>query len=319
MLFRAAFLNQNFILACLVFSAWVAYYGVTPRAPAEARAPRTLALIGALLGFGLVCDYSAIPLLVVFGVMILVDGWQRGGARNAVRDASLYTAGAFASFAILFSYQWAAFGNALWPAQRYMPPTEFSVRGWLGFTLPTRELLIGNLIDPRYGLFAFCPLLIAACGIAWARRRRPGWAPEGREIAWIAASLVALLLFASATQFANLQWNTGVRYMVPALPLVFLLAVPVLAAMHPWLRWGLIGISGIVTMAVTMTREDIPTALRLLAQEGPNLPILIVLRRVESGYTLQLPSFTFWLVAAAIMAAIAVVWRFRRDSAAPAR
>jgi hypothetical protein len=88
--------------------------------------------------------------------------------------------------------------------------------------------------------------------------------------------------------------------------------------MRPWLRWGLIGISGIVTMAVTMTREDIPTALRLLAQEGPNLPILIVLRRVESGYTLQLPSFTFWLVAAAIMAAITVVWRFRRDSAAPA-
>ena len=319
MLFRAAFLNQNAILACLVFGAWVAYNGITPRAPAEARAPRTLLLVGALLGFGLVCDYSAIPFLVVFGLWILVEGWQRGGARNAVRDASLYSVGAVASFTILFAYQWAAFGNALWPAQRYMPPTEFSVRGWLGFTLPTRELLVGNMIDLRYGLLAFCPLLIAAIGIPWARRRHAAGVPQRRDVGWITGAFIALLLFASATQFANLQWNTGVRYMVPALPLVFLLAVPVLVVMHPWLRWGLIGLSAVVTLAVTMTREDIPTALRLVADNGPTLPILIVLEKMQSGYGIRVPSFTFWLVAAAIAAVIAFIWRFRRTPAIQAR
>jgi hypothetical protein len=312
MLFRAAFLNQNAILAYLVLAAWAAYTGITPRSPEEAPPPRMLVLTGVLLGFGLVCDYSAIPFLVVFGLWILVEAWQRGGAGSAVREAALFSAGALAAVTLLFAYQWAAFGHPFWPAQHYMPPTEFSVRGWLGFTLPTRELLVGNLIDLRYGLFAFCPLLIAAAGTRWARRQQPNAIPR-RQVGWIVAALIALLVFASSTQFANLQWNTGVRYMIPALPLVFLLAVPVLASLHPWMRWGLIGLSGLVTLAVTMTREDIPTALRLVASDGPTLPILIVLEKMGSGYDLRLPSFTFWIVAALIAGCLTLIWRFRRS------
>jgi hypothetical protein len=68
-----------------------------------------------------------------------------------------------------------------------------------------------------------------------------------------------------------------------------------------------------------MTREDIPTALRLIADDGPTLPILIVLEKIESGYGVRLPSFTFWLVAAMITGIVAVIWRFRRAPSFQAR
>ena len=287
----------------------IARTGIEPRDAGD-HSPRALAGTGLMLGFGLVCDYSAIPFLLVFGAWILSDGLVRGGPAAALRDGTLFAAGALASIALLLAYQWAAFGHPLWPAQRYMPPTEFSARGWLGFTMPTGELLAGNLVDPRYGLFAFCPLLVAALAAPFVRRHGK-WAPSRSEMAWIGASFVALLVFSSATQFANLQWNTGVRYMVPAVPLLFVAAIPVLAAMHRLPRAALVAVSGAVVLAVTMTREDIPMALRMVVEDGPTLPILIVLEKMQSGYGIGLPWFTFWLIALAIGALLAAVWKFR--------
>lgn len=317
LMFRSAFLNQNAILAHLVLGAWIMRVGLVPRSPALSPPASSLVATGVLLGFGLVCDYSAIPFLVVFGLGILADGWKRAGPAGAIRDAAIYTAAAFTVIGILFLYQWMAFGHPIWPAQKYMPPTEHSVKGWLGFTTPTAELLVGNIFDLRYGLLAFCPLLIALLAWPLVRRSNAPWIPDRRELTWMAASVAALLLFASSTQFANLQWNTGVRYMVPALPLLFIACVPVLGAMAPALRWALIGLSGLVTLAVTMMREDIPTALRLLVAEGPTLPVLIVARKMAGGYEgLQLPAATFWILAAFIALVLFAIWRpiFRAPS-----
>jgi hypothetical protein len=307
--FRAAFLNQNAILAHLVLCAWILKVGLTARGQEAPPAARTLTGIGLLLGYGLVCDYSAIPFLLVFGVWILADGWRRGGVNVALREAGIYTAGAMLSVLILFGYQWLSFGHALWPAQRYMPPTEYSVKGWFGFTPPAPELLWRNLFDLRYGLFAFCPLLLAALPAPWVRKSG-GWRPSPDELLWIGLSFTALLLFSSANQFANLQWNTGVRYMVPAVPLLFLAAVPVLNALPRVARWTIVGMSFAISFAVSMTREDVPTALGFLASEGPTLPILLTLERVASGYAnLQLPGASFWLVAGAVGLVLAVIWR----------
>ncbi|HEX9563840.1 MAG TPA: hypothetical protein VF981_07705 [Gemmatimonadaceae bacterium] len=307
-LFRAAFLNQNAIVAHLTLAAFVLMTGLAPRAPGEGPSRRALAGMGALLGLALVCDYSAIPLLVVFGLWILSDGWRRGGAVAGIRDAATFTAGALPMLGVLLVYQWAAFGNPIWPAQRYMPPTEFSVRGWFGFTVPTAELLLGNLFDLRYGLFAFCPLLLFALAAPFLRMA-PGLQPM-RTLAWIGASLVGLLVFSSANQFGNLQWNTGVRYMMPVLPLLFIAAVPVLLAVPRGVRWTAIAVSAAVTLAVTMTREDIVAGFRLVLSEGPTLPILIVLRKMASGYgQLQLPAGTFWIVATLVALAAWLLWR----------
>lgn len=312
--FRSAFLNQNLILAHCVLGAWLA---ITRHAGPGAAIDREIqqthsrgevVLVGLLLGIGLLCDYSALPPLLVFGAWILTDGWREGGAPVAAKYSAWYAAGMVGPVLILLGYQWIAFGNPLYPAQRYMPPTEYSMHGVFGFTLPTAELLWGNLFDLRYGLFAFCPLLIAAFAAPFLRNRPEG--PSNRELVWIYASFVALYLFSSANQFASLQWNTGVRYMVPVVPLLFVAAVPVLRRIHWSLRAILVGGSLLVSLAVTMTRESVPTALALLFKEGPTLPVLLVLKKMQSGYSgLQLPWFTIWILYMLLGIGWWLLWR----------
>lgn len=278
--FRSAFLNQNVLLAHAVLGAWMLL--TWPRPAADPDRLGRWCLAGLCLGAGILLDYSAVPLALVFGCWALWEGWQDRGPRGAVRLAAACALGAAGPVMLLLGYQWVAFGNPWFPAQRYMPATEFSVHGWNGMTLPTAELLWGNLFDPRFGLFAFCPLLVAGLAVGLVRGR--GLALSRVEMAVALAGFVALLLFNSANQFANLQWNTGVRYMVPAVPLLFLLAVPVLLSAPRWLRWGLVAPSLLISWAVSMMREDVPGSLRMLVTEGPTLPMLIVLRKTAAAY-----------------------------------
>jgi hypothetical protein len=325
LLFRSAFLNQNALMGHFVLGAFLLigsrHSGVgnrgaavdDPRSAIEGTRERHPFLVGVLLALGLLCDYSAVPFLVVFGLWILADGWRDRGVSGALRDGAIYVAGAAGPIALLLGYQWVAFGSPWFPAQRYMPPTEYSVKGWFGFTPPTLELLVGNLFDPRYGLFAFCPFLIVAFAAPFLRSRPEG--PTNRELWWSFAAVGALLLFSSANQFANLQWNTGVRYMVPAVPLLFFAAVPVLRRMPRWVAGTLVAVSLLISLAVTMTREDVPTALRLLFTEGPTLPVLIVLRKMASGYTtFQLPAWSGLAVHVLLAGVLWAIWR-RRDLA----
>ncbi|MBL8961522.1 MAG: hypothetical protein JNJ98_16805, partial [Gemmatimonadetes bacterium] len=165
LLFRSAFLNQNALLTHATLGAWIAMTGWRPRSPGAGIPAGALALAGLLLGYGLLCDYSAAPLLLVFGAWATISGWSRGRVGGALAAGATFTAGALPMIALLFGYQQLAFGAPWFPAQRYMPATEYSVIGWNGFFVPTRELLVGNLFDGRYGLFAFCPLLAAGLAI----------------------------------------------------------------------------------------------------------------------------------------------------------
>lgn len=309
MLFRSAFLNQNAILAHLVLFS---YLLMTPTAD-EAEStdpwhpPRRLLAIGACLGFGLLSDYSAVPLLLVFGLWILTDGYRWARTTGALRFGFNYVAGALGPILVLLGYQWIAFGSPWYPAQRYMPPTPYSVQGWFGFSLPTWELAWGNLFDLRYGLFAFCPLLLAALAAPFLVSPREG--PRRQTLWWIFGATFALYLFSCANQFANLQWNTGVRYMVPAVPLLFFASVPVLRRSPAWLRWGLVLASLVASLAVTMTREDVPTGLRMIASGGPTLPVFIVLQKMASGYGLPVPWWAIWAVYAALGLLLWATWR----------
>jgi hypothetical protein len=308
-LFRAAFLNHNAIVAHLVLAAFVVKAGVTPRRNGGSADFRVPVAVGLLLGYALVCDYTAIPFLFVFGGWFLHDGWKRGGAPGALRSATPYASAAVAAMLILFWYQWSAFGHPIWPAQLYMPPTDLSAQGWMGFTPPTLDRFARNLFDPRYGLIAFSPLLGLALAFPAVRRRASTIFDGTTEYFWIFAAFAALLLFVSAQTFTYLQWNTGVRYMVPIVPLLFLVAVPVLGTLPRPAFWLVSASSLVVSLAVTMMREDVPTSLRLLFTEGPTLPVLIVLRKMASGYALRLPAATFWLVAAAVGTALFIIWR----------
>lgn len=314
--FRSAFLNQNALVAHCVLFAFVllaekrgglASGSVGSRDTENVRfPPGSLAGAGALAGTGVLIDYSGTPLLLAFGMWALAEGWARGGVRAALRAGAWFTIGAGVPLAILLAYQAAAFGNPLFPAQRYMPATQYSVRGWNGLSVPTLELLWRNLFDPRYGLFAFCPMLIAA--IAAPFLKSDFWSTNRRELAFIFGATGALYLFNSANQFALLQWNTGVRYMVPAVPLLFIALVPVLLRAPGWLAWVLIVPTAVISWSVSMARESVPQSLARIFTGGFELPWLTVLEKTAASYapflaggTSPLPVFTLlgiivWLI-----------------------
>ena len=275
--FRSAFLNQNAILAHLTLLAFlvVAWPGEGARAGRAVRA-------GLLLGTGLVCDYSAAPLLLAFGLWIAVRGGQAAGVGGFVRDGLAFSLGVLGPTLLLLGYQQAAFGNPWLPAQRYMPDTQLSVNGWHGITLPTGDLLWRNLLDPAYGLFVFCPLLLLALAAPFVPTDSA--LLQRNELALIVGASLALLLFSSANNFAALQWNTGVRYMVPAGALLVLAAVPVWRRLPRAGRVLVVAPTLVISWAVSMMRESVPHSLALLVHGGPDLPWLITLRKTAAAY-----------------------------------
>jgi hypothetical protein len=236
-----------------------------------------------MLGLAVLCDYSGAALVVAFGFWTLARGWQRGGAVAGVRDTAWLAAGALGPVLLLLWYQWAAFGNPFFPAQRYMAATQYSGRGWNGMSLPAASLLWGNLFDLRYGLFAFCPMLIAAFAAPFIQRRTR--VVSSAELTLVFVACAALWLFSSANQYAFLQWNTGVRYMVPAAPLLFVALVPVLLRCGPLLRYLIVVPTVVISWSVAMAREDVPTSLMHILLGGFELPFLTVLSKTASaGY-----------------------------------
>jgi hypothetical protein len=279
--FRAAFINQNAIIAHAVLVGFLAVAGLERIDGSIARHAWRYFVCGLMLGLGILCDYSAAPLAVAFGVWMLALGWREASVRGALRAGLWYVAGAAIPIAILFAYQWAAFGSPLYPAQRYLPDTQLSVRGWHGFALPTADLLWRNLFDPRYGLLAFCPMLIAALFAPFVRREN---GPTGSELALILGGSLALYLFSSANQFALLQFNTGVRYLVPLVPLLFIALVPVLLRLSPLWRFVLIVPTMAISWSVSMARESVPVSLSHVFLGGFELPWLTVLRKTAGAY-----------------------------------
>ncbi|MDP9178585.1 MAG: DUF2079 domain-containing protein [Gemmatimonadota bacterium] len=293
--FRSAFLNQNAIVTHAVLIAYVLLVGLRPFASSSVdvrgsedtprgRQDTRIVGAGALLGLCVLCDYSGVALAVAFGVWCIWEGWRRGGKALAFRWPLLLMAGALGPLLLLFIYQWVAFGNLWLPAQTYMPPTEFSVRGWHGFTIPSLSLLFANLFDPGYGLFVFCPMLLAALAAPFMRNRERDGGPSGSELVLIFGTGAALYLFASSVQFAAMQFNTGVRYMVPAVPLLFIALVPVLLRLPRWAAAGLVVPTVIISWSVAMTREPVPTALSRIFTSGLELPWLTVLSKMSGAY-----------------------------------
>jgi hypothetical protein len=305
MFFRSAFLNQNLLLAyCVLF----AFLALTWRAEGATRLPRqeSLRLIaaGALLGLAILCDYSAVPLLLAFGVWVTVLATRDEGLPGGLRAGAVIGVGAAPLIAGLLAYQRAAFGNPFLPAQAYMARTALSTSGWHGLNLPSADLLWRNLIDPGYGLFAFCPMLVAAF-FAFKYRRRTG-SPSGEELTLIYGASAALYLFSSSVAFASLQWNTGVRYLVPAVPLLFFAAVPVLLHAPRWIAWTLIAPTVLISWCVSMARENVPLSIGQIVTSGLALPWHTVLIKTSAAYAPGVP--IGWLPIAIFLLTAVGLW-----------
>jgi hypothetical protein len=304
--FRSAFLNQNVLTAHAVLAGYLLASSLA-RDRGEPYAGR-LAGLGLLLGFTLLVDYSGAPLVLAFGLWVVAEGWVRHGASGAFRWGATYSAAALVPIGILLAYQWAAFGNPLLPAQTYMPPTRYSVLGWKGFIPPNPELMWRNLFDPAFGLFAFCPALVLALAAPFVRQA--AGAPIRTERWLILGASGMLYLFLCSVAFAFLQWNSGVRYMVPAVPLLFMAMVPVLLRLPAWARYAVVIPTVCISWSVAMTRDDVPGALARVFLQGFELPWLTVLRKTSSGYLEFLSAGASPIAIFCVMAVVLwLVWR----------
>ena len=282
-LYRTAQLNHNLLVSHFAFFSFVLLWRPwdNPRYPQR---PRYL-LAGLLSGWTLVLDYSGVIVLLIIGAYALARQFSLPEYAKSSFDMMNFAVGAIVPIALLMGYQWLNFGNPLYPAQYYMPPTEFSHYGYAGMDWPQMDLLWKTAFGMRYGLFTSAPILLFALYV-------PGWFRgtriiDNRETWCIIIFSLAFFLFCSANQHARLQFNTGVRHIVPVTPFLFLLTAGVLLRLPPLLAVGV----GIVTtywsFCLAMYRDveqgfGVFESLIHITLEGFRLPWLTTLERM--GY-----------------------------------
>jgi hypothetical protein len=224
--FRTGYLNHNLMLGEFAFMGFLAMWNPGR----EARLPEGLRyFLGGLAGgAALLLDYSGVVLLG--GLFCYAVAKAR-----SFRGAWLYSLGAAGPILLLWFYQWASFGNPFLPGQHWMPPVEWIDAGYQGFTLPQPDILRRLLFDYRYGLFVSCPLLLLALAAPWwnrgARRVLPAL-----ELSVLLLVPLGLWLFCGGISYTRLQFNTGIRYLAPLLPFLFVPAAVVLARLPR--RWA---------------------------------------------------------------------------------
>ena len=87
----------------------------------------------------------------------------------------------------------------------------------LGHAWPVVGML---LFDYRYGLFVTGPILLLALGLPWLSRRGGAAIPRLEQWALLGIPLVMVLFF-GGNNYTRLQFNTGIRYLAPVLPFLF--------------------------------------------------------------------------------------------------
>jgi hypothetical protein len=220
--FRTGYLNHNLMLGNFAFLGFLALWN-----PGQSTRPawQRYFLGGVAGGAALLLDYSGVVFLLgLFAYGIAKAGGFTASGRT-IRLSAWYVAGTLGPVLLLWFYQWASFGNPFLPGQHWMPPVDWIENGYQGFTLPQLELLAKLLFDYRYGLFTTCPLfLLAMLAPRWNRRAIPGL-----ELAFLLGLSLALILFCGGISYTRLQYNTGLRYLAPLLPFLF---VPAALALH---------------------------------------------------------------------------------------
>jgi mannosyltransferase len=282
--YRTAQLNQNLLVAhCALFAfAWL----WRPWERGAAVPARNHVLPGVLCGWAVVCDYSGLIVLLVVGLYGLARWRALPPAARPAGAPVQFLGGVLLAGAVLLGYQWACFGNPFLPAQHYMPAARFTHMGYAGMDWPHLDLLWATAFDRRFGLFTSAPLLVLALyPPAWLQSH--GRLLGSRETRYVAAFCVLFFLFCSANQYGRLQFNCGVRHVVPVAPFLFLLAAGVLLRLPPLLAIGVGIATAYWSWCLAMYRDveqgaGVFESLVHVTLEGVRLPWLTTVERM--GY-----------------------------------
>ena len=320
-LFRSAYLNQNLAIGIAAIAAFLLLWN--PGERLRLSEDRRTVVAGLLAGFGFLCDYSGALALGILGLYALAKARDSRDWAGTVRAGVLYTAGALPMILALWFYQWQAFGNAILPPQNWMPAVIYSDQGYQGVTGPNLGLLMQLLFHPAFGLFVSAPLLVLALGAPFLLRRGRSFVP-GRELLVCFAITVAYIVFFSAIAYTRLQWSTGIRYLMPVIPFLFLAAAVVLVRLPRAVAYGVILLAVTVSWSIAMVRnqQGIHQNVIRVFVEGFQLPWLTTLGKMAAQYAPWLagrPSaFPVMLLCAAVIYGIWTIDRPWRGSVADA-
>jgi putative effector of murein hydrolase LrgA (UPF0299 family) len=238
-------------------------------------------------GAAVLFDYSGVVFLLGLFAYGLVKRYREAGWREAMIDGAWYVAGSVAPIALLWFYQWRSFGDPFLPGQHWMPPVEWIDRGYQGYGLPQLELLFLLAFDHRFGLFVVSPLMALALAGPWFNRGTRRLLP-GLELAAMLLLFAGLWLFFSGSNYTRLQFNTGIRYLAPIFPFLFVPAVIVLMRLPRALTYAVVTLSFVISWPLAMYR-DVESPLGILNPilhtffGGFQLPALETLSRMDGG------------------------------------
>lgn len=286
--FRVGVLNHNMMLMWVTFLAFHLIW-VRPDEEFPVSLGKRIAA-GALCGFGLALDYSGVvPLLVFFGYLI-VARLQSGKLKTSILESIPFVLGSVPPVLFLLYTQWAMFGNPFLPGQYWMPDViqsdfgyfenPYSTDGFRGFTMVTPDLILLNLFSPSYGLYTFGPLLMLALIPTWFYRDQQLILPR-RERIFVAVYFFLFLMFCSANQFSRIQFNSGFRYMVLLVPLLYLAACDHLIRLPKYLLIPVCAVALANSWVISMVREPVPESWQRVLTGGLQLPWLSVLRATQ--------------------------------------
>ncbi len=312
--YRTAQLNQNVLVGhCALFAFALLWRPGDP--PLRPQRPRYL-LAGLLAGWAVVLDYSGVVVVLGLGLYAVAHRSALPSYARSRADIVQYGVGVLLSAAILLGYQWSCFGSPFYPAQHYMPAATYTTAGYRGMDWPRLDLLWETAFDMRYGLFTSAPLLLLALyPPAWCagRTRLLG----RRETCCIAIFCGLFFLFCSANQFGRMQFNTGVRHVVPVSAFLFLVVAGVLLRMPAWTAIC-VGVTAAYWSWCLAMYRDVERGLGVLESithittEGPSLPWLTTLQRM--GYVS--PGSTQIPFVAGLAVTICALWILRRPRSA---
>jgi hypothetical protein len=194
-----------------------------------------------------------------------------------------------------------------------MPPVEWIELGYQGYGFPQLELLFLLACDYRFGLFVTCPLFLLALAAPVLRRSGKNRLPS-LELIFTLLLFVALWVFFSGSNYTRLQFNTGIRYMAPIFPFLFLPASLVLLRL-PRAAIGVIATLSVAEAWSLAMHRDVELGLGVLDPMlhvlfgGFKLPALTALLRTGDTYgayfSRGVSPIPLFILTAAL---VAVIW-----------
>lgn len=176
---------------------------------------RNCAGAGLLSGFAVVCEFTALVPVLIFGAGLF---FVRRREYSRWQNAFFFALGGLPFAVLLLLYNYAIFGSpfALSYAYETFPEwAEVAAQGVFGISYPTPYNFYLLLLSPSRGLFFYSPVLIFSV-VAFFTSRERSTLRHRVKVAAVVVSVIALCGHGAA----HGGWAFGARYLVFVLPLM---------------------------------------------------------------------------------------------------